>query len=125
MLNIDKKSPEVKEAAQPASGLPLFSSSDSEEKQEKKNVLFSILALAVVTVLLMLAINTGVKLNEATIRVSELKKEIQTLEKQGREYRSALEKKNDIVSFEKYASEELGMLKGQDAEEEQRDDKIE
>lgn len=127
MLDTEKK-PEVMETDMSVSGLPLFSSVDTEEKsgsEKKKSAWPVIMALIVITLLLMLMIQAGVTLNESTIQLSALKSEIRTLEKQNREYRSLLDKKNDNVVFEQYATEELGMLKGQDNEESEQKDKIE
>ena len=127
MLDTEKK-PEVMETDMSVSGLPLFSSVDTEEKsgsEKKKSAWAVIMALIVITLLLMLMIQAGVTLNESTIQLSALKSEIRTLEKQNREYRSLLDKKNDNVVFEQYATEELGMLKGQDNEESEQKDKIE
>ena len=127
MLDTEKK-PEVMETDMSVSGLPLFSSVPTEEKsgsEKKKSAWPVIMALIVITLLLMLMIQAGVTLNESTIQLSALKSEIRTLEKQNREYRSLLDKKNDNVVFEQYATEELGMLKGQDNEESEQKDKIE
>lgn len=123
---MNRRETEVTEPS--GSGLSAFQSlSDSEknEKRKRKNTRLAILVMALVTVLLMLAVNAGVKLNESTIQASALKSEVRALEKQNREYRSSMEKKNNMVSFEQYAIEELGMLKSMDPIEEDRTDKIE
>lgn len=126
MNEMNRRETEVTEPS--GSGLSAFQSlSDSEknEKRKRKNTRLAILVMALVTVLLMLAVNAGVKLNESTIQASALKSEVRALEKQNREYRSSMEKKNNMVSFEQYAIEELGMLKSMDPIEEDRTDKIE
>ena len=83
------------------------------------------MALIVLTVLLMLAVASSVKLNEATVSASRLRKEIEQLEKEKKEYEWELEKKNDMVAFEQYAVNELGILKGQENPTDDRVDVIE
>lgn len=83
------------------------------------------MAIVLLTVVLMVAVASCVALNEATITVSRLKNEINTLEKQNKEFEWELEKKNDMVAFEQYATNELGMLKGQQNLNNDREDVIE
>ena len=104
--------------------LPIFSSTSKERENRRKTLRF-VLTIVVLTVVLMAAIASCVALNEATIAVSRLKNEIQTLEKQNKEYEWELEKKNDMVAFEQYAVNELGMLKGQQNPNDDREDVIE
>ena len=104
--------------------LPFFSSLEQERENKKKTGIF-VLAILVLSVFLMLAIASSVALNEATVQASRLKNEIKLLEKQKKEYEWELEKKNDMVAFENYAVNELGMLKGQQNPTDDREDVIE
>ncbi len=80
--------------------------------------------LVVLTVVLMFAVNAGVKMNELSLEVSKLKGDIETLEKKKRENEFELEKKNDMVAFEDYAINQLGMLKGNESQDDSREDEI-
>lgn len=123
MNPLEKKQPEDTTLEAPA-GLPFLSPVEAE--REKKKAAASLLAaLLVVTVLLMTAIFTAVKLNEVAMDISDIKGEINTLEKKKRDLESELEKKNDMVAFEQRAQNELGMLKGQSTATNDREDKIE
>ena len=104
--------------------LPFFSSLEQERENKKKTGIF-VLAILVLSVFLMLAIASSVALNEVTVQASHLKNEIKLLEKQKKEYEWELEKKNDMVAFENYAVNELGMLKGQQNPTDDREDVIE
>lgn len=104
--------------------LPFFSSLEKERENKKKTGIF-VLVLVILSVFLMLAIASSVALNEATVKASRLKNEISQLEKQKKEYEWELEKKNDMVAFEQYAVNELGMLKGDKTTEDDRNDVIE
>ncbi len=123
MSPLEKKQSEESPLQAP-SGLPLFSPAEAE--REKKKAAASIVAtLLVVTVLLMIAIFTAVKLNEVAMDISDIRNEINTLEKKKRDLESELEKKNDMIAFEQRAQNELGMLKGQGITTDDREDKIE
>ena len=104
--------------------LPIFSSTH-HERENKKNTKRFVLIIICLTAVLMAAVASCVALNEATIQVSRLKSEISALEKQNKEYAWELEKKNDMVAFEQYAVNELGMLKGQQNLTDNREDVIE
>lgn len=104
--------------------LPFFSSMEREKENRKKTGIF-ILAMLVLTVFLMMAIASGVALNEVTVEASRVRDEITKLEKKKKEYEWELEKKNDMVAFEQYATGELGMLKGQKNPTDDRNDVIE
>ncbi len=104
--------------------LPIFSSVRREHDNRTKTRQF-VLAIVCLTVVLMTAVASCVALNEATITASRLKSEIAILEKQNKEYAWELEKKNDMVAFEQYAVNELGMLKGQQNPTDEREDVIE
>lgn len=122
MNHMEKKNPEDGSLKTRSTGLPLFSYTEDEHKKTTGGILF---ALIVITILLMTAIGVSVRLNEAAMEASDLKSEIQALEKQKREFESELEKKNDMVAFEQYARNNLGMLKGKETETDDRSDKIE
>lgn len=124
MNDLEMKKSEGEQIAKSSAELPFFSSLEKERENKKKTGLF-VLALVVLTVLLMIAITSAVKLNEATVSASRLRKEIEQLEKTKKEYEWELEKKNDIVAFEQYAVNELGMLKGQENPTDDRVDVIE
>lgn len=104
--------------------LPIFSSTRNERDSKKRTGRF-VFAIISLTAVLMAAVASCVALNEATISVSQLKSEISALEKQNKEYAWELEKKNDMVAFEQYAVNELGMLKGQQNPTDDREDVIE
>ena len=104
--------------------LPIFSSTRNERDSKKRTRRFVFVIISL-TALLMAAVASCVALNEATISVSQLKSEISALEKQNKEYAWELEKKNDMVAFEQYAVNELGMLKGQQNPTDDREDVIE
>ena len=107
-----------------SSALPFFSSNETET-QTKKSTVRVVLALVSVSILLMLSVASAVELNEKTVEISQLKNEIKVLEKQRDEYVSEMDKKNDMVAFEQYAINNLGMLKGNLIQTDDREDKIE
>ena len=71
-----------------------------------------VLALVVITVLLLLTVSNSVTLNERTIEVSSLEKEIKALKTEQRTYEIMLDKKINLVEIDEYASYSLGMIKG-------------
>ena len=107
-----------------SAALPFFSYSE-KERQSKKSTFWFVTALAVMSLLLMLSVASTVGLNEKTVEISHLKDEIKALEKQRDEYVSEMDKKNDMVAFEQYAINNLGMLKGSLIQTDDREDKIE
>lgn len=121
---VKKRNSEDGQLGKGSTGLPFFSLWRRNSGGKLPIVLF-VVTLLVITGFLMTAIVSAVKLNESSVRMSELKKEITALEKQKNELESELEKKNDMVFFEEYASKTLGMLKGDENRENDRDDKIE
>lgn len=82
------------------------------KKRERVYSLEFILALSVITVLLLLTVSNSVTLNERTIEVSLLEKEIKTLKTEQRTYEIMLDKKINLVEIDEYASYSLGMIKG-------------
>ena len=107
-----------------SAALPFFSYSE-KERQSKKSTFWFVTVLVVMSLLLMLSVASTVGLNEKTVEISHLKEEIKALEKQRDEYVSEMDKKNDMVAFEQYAINNLGMLKGSLIQTDDREDKIE
>ena len=125
MINeIKQKKSEDAHLTTSSAELPFFSSLEKERENKKKTGIF-VIAILILSIFLMAAIASSVALNEATIGVSRLQNEISQLEKQKKEYEWDLEKKNDMVAFEQYAVNELGMLKGNQNPTDDREDIIE
>lgn len=73
---------------------------------------YSIIFMAIAcSVLFMYMIFNYVQINEYTETVSDLKSEIATLDARKVELQTKLDKKNDLIFIEKFAREELGMVK--------------
>ena len=107
-----------------SAALPFFSYSDKEQ-QSRKSTFWFVSVIVVMSVLLMLSVASAVGLNEKAVEISHIKNEIKALEKQRDEYVSEMDKKNDMVAFEQYAINNLGMLKGNLIQDNDREDKIE
>ena len=107
-----------------SAALPFFSSSEKEQ-ETGKSTFWVVTVLVVMSILLMLSVASAVGLNEKAVEISHLKDEIKRLEKQRDEYVSEMDKKNDMVAFEQYAINNLGMLKGSLIQDDDREDKIE
>ena len=107
-----------------SAALPFFSSSEKEQ-QTGKSTFWVVAVLVVMSILLRLSVASAVGLNEKAVEISHLKDEIKLLEKQRDEYVSEMDKKNDMVAFEQYAINNLGMLKGSLIQNDDREDKIE
>ena len=107
-----------------STALPFFSYSDKEQ-QSRKSTFWFVSVIVVMSVLLMLSVASAVGLNEKAVEISYIKNEIKALEKQRDEYVSEMDKKNDMVAFEQYAINNLGMLKGNLIQDDDREDKIE
>ncbi|MBQ8382090.1 MAG: hypothetical protein IJX47_02670 [Clostridia bacterium] len=87
--------------------------------RSKKRKLFpigTVLMLAVTTLLLMMMVSNYVVINEYTHEVSELRSDLQTLNKEKDKLSSELEQKNDYMTMERYASSVLGMESDETAE---------
>jgi len=124
MNGLEKKQSEDAHLTTSSAELPFFSSSEKERESKKKTGVF-VIVLVLLAGLLMLAIASAVSLNEATVTNSQLRQEISSLEKKKKEFEWELEKKNDMVAFEQYAVNELGMLKGSENPTDDRVDVIE
>lgn len=124
MNEMKQRNSEDERLKEESSALPFFSYSETEQ-QSKKSTFWFVTALVVMSLLLMLSVASAVGLNEKSVEISHLKEEIKTLEKQRDEYVSEMDKKNDMVAFEQYAINNLGMLKGSLIQTDDREDKIE
>lgn len=124
MNDMKQRKPEDVRLEDESAALPFFSSSE-KERQHKKSTFWMVTLLVVMSILLMLSVASAVGLNEKAVEISQMKEEIKQLEKQRDEYISEMDKKNDMVAFEQYAINSLGMLKGNLIEDDDREDKIE
>lgn len=70
----------------------------------------TILALIVATLLLMMMVSNYVVINEYTHEASALRAELQQLSTEKDKLTVELEKKNDYMTMQQYASEQLGMI---------------
>lgn len=123
MNDIERRKSEEEQTRTNTASLPFFSYREKDRVTPKKTF-WLVLGIIVATGLLMAAIASVVRVNENTVKLSEIKNEISTLQKQKKELESELEKKNDMVAFEQYAMKELGMLKGDETQTEDREDRI-
>ncbi len=85
----------------------------------KRKVLFpvgTILMLAVTTLLLMMMVSNYVLINEYTQEVGELRADLQGIAQEKDKLSNELDKKNDYMTMEKYASSVLGMESSQTAD---------
>ena len=124
MNDMKQRNSEDVRLGEESAALPFFSYSEKEQ-QSKKSTFWFVTVLVVMSLLLMLSVASTVGLNEKTVEISHLKEEIKALEKQRDEYASEMDKKNDMVTFEQYAINNLGMLKGNLIQTDDREDKIE
>ena len=85
-------------------------------KKRKFFPIGTVLMLAVTTLLLMMMVSNYVVINEYTHEVSELRSDLQTLNKEKDKLSSELDQKNDYMTMEKYASSVLGMESDETAE---------
>lgn len=86
--------------------------------RSRKKVLFplgTVLMLAITTLLLMMMVSNYVVINEYTQEVGELRSDLQELQKEKEKTSSELERKNDYMTMDKYASSVLGMEKDESA----------
>lgn len=82
-----------------------------ESKEKKPFPLGAVVIVTICTVLLMVTVLSYVHINEYTVEVADLKAELTSLEKDKKELTLELEKKNDMLEIERYAQENLGMVK--------------
>lgn len=85
----------------------------------KKKVLFpigTILVLAVTTLLLMMAVSNYMLVNEYTQELGELQVRLDEIEQEKEKLSNELDKKNDYMTMEKYASSVLGMESSESAD---------
>lgn len=80
--------------------------------ESKRRVLFplgTVLMLAITTLLLMMMVSNYVVINEYTQEVGALRSDLQVLTEEKDKLSNELDKKNDYMTMEKYASSALGM----------------
>ena len=85
----------------------------------KKKVLFpvgTLLLLAATTLLLMMMVSNYVLVNEYTQELGELDARLDAIEQEREKLSNELDKKNDYMTMEKYASSVLGMESSETAE---------
>ena len=82
-----------------------------KSKEKKPFPLGAVVIVTICTVLLMLTVLSYVHINEYTVEVADLKAELTSLVKDKKDLTLELEKKNDMLEIERYASENLGMVK--------------
>ena len=76
----------------------------------------AVLAIAVITVLLMMLVSDYVAINEYTREVSTLNSNLETLKREEKKLSAEYENKNDIIAIEKYAAGNLGMVQSGDVQ---------
>lgn len=75
-----------------------------------------VLAIALVTVLLMMLVSDYVAVNEYTREVSKLNDTLDQLKKDEKKLSADYENKNDVIYMERYAAGQLGMVQSSDVE---------
>jgi len=73
----------------------------------KKLIFFSIIC----TMLAMFMVVSFVQINEVTLEIDKLNKQIKTLDSETKKLNLELERKNNLYAVEEYASQKLGMIK--------------
>lgn len=80
-------------------------------KSKKAFPVSAVVIVTICTLLLMFLVFSYVQINEYTIEVASLRGELTDLVAQRKECDRKLEEKNDMLEIEKYATENLGMVK--------------
>ncbi|MBE6608466.1 MAG: hypothetical protein E7633_07910 [Ruminococcaceae bacterium] len=88
------------------------------EKKKKSMPFKTIAVLAFVFVLSVFIVNEYVLINEYSSDIADMKNMINELSEEKSYYVSQIEKKNNMIDIEKYASGELGMMSGGEVEKE-------
>lgn len=92
---------------------------DNILEKKKKNMPFKTIAvLAFVFVLSIFVVNEYVLINEYSSNIADMKSTIDQLSKEKDYYISQIEKKNNMIDIENYASDKLGMMSGGEVEKE-------
>ena len=88
-------------------------------EKKKKNMPFKTIAvLAFVFILSVFVVNEYVLINEYSSNIAEMKNTINELSNEKDYYISQIEKKNNMIDIEDYASDKLGMMSGGEVEKE-------
>ncbi len=141
-LAIEEKIPEMTVMSIKSSGKPkqevttvfhekknAFVTDNILEKKKKSMPLKTIAVLAFVFVLSIFIVNEYVLINEYSSDIADMKNMLDNLSEEKDYYVSEIEKKNNMIDIEKYASGELGMMSGGEVEKEyiiiEGDDSIE
>ena len=95
-----------------------FTTDNILEKKKKNMPLKTIAVLAFVFVLSVFVVNEYVLINEYSSNIAEMKNTMDDLSKEKDYYISQLEKKNNMIDIEDYASDKLGMMSGGEGEKE-------
>lgn len=88
------------------------------EKKKKSFPLKTVAVLALVFVLSVFIVNEYVLINEYSSDIADMKNTLDELSAEREYYASQIEKKNNMIDIEKYASGELGMMSGGEVEKE-------
>ncbi|MBR3716199.1 MAG: hypothetical protein IKM18_09850 [Clostridia bacterium] len=88
------------------------------EKKKKSFPLKTVAVLALVFVLSVFIVNEYVLINEYSSDIAAMKNTLDELSAEREYYASQIEKKNNMIDIEKYASGELGMMSGGEVEKE-------
>lgn len=80
-------------------------------KTKKPFPISAVVMVTICTLLLMFMVVSYVQINEYTIEVASLRGELTNLVGEKKDLALALEEKNDMLEIEKYATENLGMVK--------------
>lgn len=80
-------------------------------KTAKPFPISAVVMLTICTLLLMFMVLSYVQINEYTIEVASLRGELSDLAGQKKDLNLSVEQKNDMMEIEKYAKENLGMVK--------------
>ena len=88
------------------------------EKKKKSFPLKTVAVLALVFVLSVFIVNEYVLINEYSSDIAAMKNTLDELSAERDYYASQIEKKNNMIDIEKYASGELGMMSGGEVEKE-------
>ncbi len=92
---------------------------DNILEKKKKNMPFKTIAvLAFVFILSIFVVNEYVLINEYSSNIADMKVAINELSKEKDYYISQIEKKNNMIDLENYASDKLGMMSGGEVEKE-------
>ncbi len=92
---------------------------DNILEKKKKNMPFKTIAvLAFVFILSIFVVNEYVLINEYSSNIADMKNTINELSNEKDYYISQIEKKNNMIDIENYASDKLGMMNGGEVEKE-------